>query len=127
MKQPQPGDQVIINGKIAVQGDALTEDEQFEKQLEQQVQQGEAQIALQGEAQGESPGQGRQESMAASSPLRNVRDILSKATPEQLADLEQKVIKAKSVGTGNGEWRAVTVHINQIAATNRIHLFSNDD
>jgi phage gp29-like protein len=124
LKQPQPGDQVLVNGVIQVQGEALTEEEKFEQQLERQVQQAKASMALQSEAQGGAPVGGEQEpeqveARAAASSYR-LRAALSKATAEQLAKVEQAVVKCKVAGTGNGEWKNVVATVDEISKTNRM-------
>lgn len=132
LKQPQPGDQVLVNGQIVIQDEPMTGDEKFEKQLEQQVQQAEASMALQADAQGGAPDQGGrgqedQQAIAAAQPWGNtdrLRAILARATAEQLAELEPLVVRAKSAPVQNGEWAAVAVKVKAIDTANRIDLFT---
>ena len=127
-KQPQPGDQVLVNGVIQIQGEALTDEQKFERQLEQQVQQAEQSMALQAEAQGGGPGgSDEDEPEQVEARLRvtgdRLRVALAKASPEQFGALEAAVVKCRAAGTGNGEWRAVKNQVQAIAAVSRVNLF----
>ena len=130
LTQPQPGEEVVVNGQIAKQDEPMNAEERFAQQLDQQVQQGEASMALQAEAQGGfgggGGGQEEEEQVAAHHRKLHragLRDVLRAATAEQLGELEELVVKAQDAGGGNGEWKAVESAVNNIKAANRVDLF----
>ena len=122
LKQPQPGDQVIVQGQIVIQDKPMTADEKFAKDLERQVQSAEAATALEAEAGGNGGGtsQDGQEAQPVSASVppwtepNRLRTILAKATDVQLAELEPLVTKARSVRHQNGEWASVAIKIKAI-------------
>lgn len=133
LRQPQPGDIVLVNGQLAKQDEPMSQDEKFEKQLEQQVQQAEASMALQAEAAAGGPGGfqggGQEEPAEASDPeayTRWARDVIAGASEAQLAALEPLVLKAKAAREQNGEWDEVKVAVRGIALTNRVKLFAEE-
>lgn len=145
LTQPQPGQEVVSNGKIGKQDEPMNDDDAWEKNMGRQVKQAEVQMALQAEAQGGGPGAGgpgaggqdqgggeeeppEEEAIAAHHHRRMhsdaLRDALRAATPDQLDELEPLLVRAQEAKSGgNGEWHDVEQAVGRIADNNRIKLY----
>ena len=125
--QPQPGgkgrkgDVIIQRGGTLVEMSKIVTQDKL-AQIEQEAQAYEQAVAQQQREQG-GGGNGRQVE-AAGKGYRELRDVIAKATPDQFKELETAVVKCQAAGVGNGEWKAVQVKVQEIAAKNRINLYS---
>lgn len=112
MTVPEDGDKTIKQGKLGELGPTddeisaigLQGVEEVDQQLEMQEQQ--AKIA---KKYATKPGANKKPAKAS-----ELRRILSQATPEDLAELSELVVKAKSASHANGELQAVQVKIEHI-------------
>lgn len=106
--RPEPGDTVIAGGVIGVQGEALTQEEQFEQELGQQEMQAEVQMGLENQM-APAPAKGAQ-------PVKiNVVRAQARRAAAAMTDAElslaEEAVKAATVavksGHVNGEWDEV--------------------
>ena len=119
--KPDTGEEVLVGGALMIQEEAQTKEDKFNEQLEQQVKQGEASMALEQEAGANEPAQAKGQTVKvnvvrAKKPA--LRDVLMKATDEELKELERKLSAAESAPHKNGEVKAVEDQVEQL--TNRI-------
>ncbi len=120
--QPEPGDIVVKDGVISVQGEPLSDEEKFEQQLEQQTAMGESQIALQQEAEGgpaQASAAGRRnnilKALEAGDRVAIHSTLLKVESGKELDEIEQLILAAEQAPHKNGEVKAVQDKFKQLA------------
>lgn len=103
---PQPGEEVVQNGEIKVLGEAMTDDEKFERQLGQQVEQ--AQVAVQFQSE-----------QVQAVEVRHRRAV-ARATDSELDELEELAGRAERAPHVNGEAAAVKAKLAEIERSSRL-------
>lgn len=97
LKQPKPGDTVLVNGQLSIQGEPMTPEDRQKQEMEMAQ-------AMQPQQTGDTKAMGL-----------TLRNSIIKASDKELAELETLVHKAQSAPHHNGEWEAVNVHIGKLA------------
>lgn len=119
--QPDAGEVVFQGGRVMVMPEALTEEEQFQQDLGRQAQQAEMQMALQGEynQQAQEPNKasdGRVPVKVISAAAPRLRVALSRASDDDLDELEKLVVAAEKSPAVNGEHEAVKAKLKEMAS-----------